>query len=304
MASQQDLDFTYSTIDEIFRLSLGETGDYSGAMYNGNFSLTLEQAQRQKHRFIADSLRLGPGSRVLDMGCGWGPFLRYVGERGAVGRGVTLSRGQAEACQRNGLAVEVKDCRLITPADYGTFDAVSCIGGMEHFCSVEQYRAGQQDRIYADFFARLNQLLPVGGRFYMQTMVFGKNMIPLADISLDAPKSSPAYTMALMIAQFPGSWLPDGPDQVIGSARPYFKLVSQSSGRLDYIETIGQWRKRFRAFNVSKYALYASLLPSLLTKPAFRGLIDVFRRSPNRICFEQEIMEHYRFVFEKVHPSP
>jgi cyclopropane-fatty-acyl-phospholipid synthase len=300
MATQQDLDFTYTTIDKIFRLSLGETGDYSGAMYNGDFSMTLEQAQRQKHKFIADSLNVGPGSRVLDMGCGWGPFLNYLRERGADARGVTLSSGQAEACRKNGLAVDVKDCRLITPADYGTFEGISCIGGMEHFCSVEQYQAGQQDQVYADFFAKLNDLLPVGGRFYMQTMVFSKNMIPFEEISLDAPKDSPSYALALMIAQFPGSWLPYGPEQVIRNAQPNFKLVSKSSGRLDYIETIGQWRKRFRAFNAEKYMLYASLLPRLLTNKAFRDLIAVFRVSPNRVCFQQETMDHYRLVFEKV----
>ena len=300
MASQQDLDFTYTTIDKIFRLSIGQTGDYSGAMYNGDFSLTLEEAQRQKHKFIADSLGVKPGSKVLDMGCGWGPFLNYVKGRGANARGVTLSSGQAEACRANGLNVEVKDCRLITPADYGTFDAVTCIGGMEHFCSIEQYKAGQQDQVYADFFKNLYDLLPVGGRFYMQTMVFGKNMIPLEEISLDAPKDSDSYALALMIAQFPGSWLPYGAEQVIRNAEPNFKLISQSSGRLDYIETIGQWRKRFRAFNLKKYLLYASLLPKLLTNKPFQDLIAVFRVSPNRVCFQRETMEHYRLVFEKV----
>lgn len=301
MASQKDLDFTYTTIDKIFRLSVGETGDYSGAMYNGDFSLTLEQAQRQKHQFIADSLGIGKGTKVLDMGCGWGPFLSYLkNERGADARGVTLSSGQAAACRANGLNVEVKDCRLVTPADYGTFDAVTCIGGMEHFCSIEEYRAGQQDEVYARFFRNLTQLLPTGGRFYMQTMVFAKNMLPLEQISLDAPKDSDSYALALMIAQFPGSWLPYGAGQVIRNAAPHFKLVSQSSGRLDYIETIGQWRKRFRAFNAEKYALYASLLPQILTNKAFRDLVAVFRVSPNRVCFERETMEHYRLVFEKV----
>ncbi|GAB4038047.1 SAM-dependent methyltransferase [Spirosoma jeollabukense] len=300
MASQQDLDFTYTTIDKIFRLSIGQTGDYSGAMYNGDFSLTLEEAQRQKHTFIADSLGVKAGSKVLDMGCGWGPFLTYVKGRGADARGVTLSSGQAEACRANGLNVDVKDCRLITPTDYGTFDAITCIGGMEHFCSIEQYKAGQQDQVYADFFSNLYNLLPVGGRFYMQTMVFGKNMIPLEEISLDAPKDSDSYALALMIAQFPGSWLPYGAEQVIRNAQPKFKLISQSSGRLDYIETIGQWRKRFRAFNLKKYLLYASLLPKLLTNKPFQDLIAVFRVSPNRVCFQRETMEHYRLVFEKV----
>ncbi|MBC3784553.1 SAM-dependent methyltransferase [Spirosoma utsteinense] len=300
MASQQDLEFTYSTIDKVFRLSIGETGDYSGAMYNGDFSLTLEEAQRQKHQFIVNSLRIGNGTKVLDMGCGWGPFLTYIKGKGAQGRGVTLSSAQAAACVQNGLTVEVKDCRQITPADYGIFDAVTCIGGLEHFCSIEQWQAGQQDAVYATFFRNLAELLPSGGRFYMQTMVFGKNMIDYKDISLHADKNSDSYALALMIAQFPGSWLPYGAEQVIRNAQPYFKLVSQSSGRLDYIETIGQWRKRFRAFSLKKYALYASLLPRLLTNKAFQEMIPVFRVSPNRVCFERETMDHFRLVFEKV----
>jgi cyclopropane-fatty-acyl-phospholipid synthase len=41
MAEKKDLDFTYTTIDKIFRLSIGETGDYSGAKYDGNFSMSL-----------------------------------------------------------------------------------------------------------------------------------------------------------------------------------------------------------------------------------------------------------------------
>ena len=300
MASQKDLEFTYSTIDTVFRLSVGETGDYSGAKYDGDFSLSLEEAQRRKHQFIADSLRIGKDTNVLDMGCGWGPFLTYVKSRGAKARGVTLSSAQAAACVQNGLTVEVKDCRLIRPSDYGTFDAISCIGGMEHFCSIEQWQAGQQDAVYADFFRNLADLLPTGGRFYMQTMVFSKNMIDYDQISLQADKNSDAYALALMIAQFPGSWLPYGPEQVIRNAEPHFKLISQSSGRLDYIETIGQWRKRFRAFSLKKYALYASLLPRLLTNKAFQEMIPVFRVSPNRVCFERETMDHYRLVFEKL----
>ncbi len=300
MASQKDLEFTYSTIDTVFRLSVGETGDYSGAKYDGDFSLSLEEAQRRKHQFIADSLRIGKDTTVLDMGCGWGPFLTYLKGRGARARGVTLSSAQATACRQNGLTVEVKDCRLIRPSDYGTFDAVSCIGGMEHFCSIEQWQAGQQDAVYADFFRNLADLLPTGGRFYMQTMVFSKNMIDYPEISLQADPNSDAYALALMIAQFPGSWLPYGPEQVIRNAEPRFKLISQSSGRLDYIETIGQWRKRFRAFSLKKYALYASLLPQMLTNRAFQEMIPVFRASPNRVCFERETMDHFRLVFEKL----
>ena len=301
MADKNDLDFTYSTIDEIFRLSIGETGDYSGARYDGDFSMSLEEAQRAKHVFIADSLNIKKGSRVLDMACGWGPFSNYiVKERGATAIGLTLSQGQAEACKKNGLNVLVQDCRYVKPGDHGMFDAITCIGGLEHFCSVEEWKEGKQEKIYNDFFKVLYDLLPKGGRFYMQTMTFSKNMIGYEDFDIHAPKGSAAHVLALMAKEFPGSWLPYGPEMVIRSAEPLFKLVSKSSGRLDYIETIGQWRKKFRKFSLKKYWLYLSLIPKYITDKEFRHQVAIFRISPNRICFEKEIMDHYRLVFEKI----
>lgn len=301
MADKKDLDFTYTTIDEIFRLSMGETGDYSGAKYDGDFSMTLEEAQRAKHTFIADSLHIKKDSKVLDMACGWAPFTRYiVKERGASSIGLTLSQGQADACQKNGFNVIVKDCRTVKPEDFGTFDAIVCIGGLEHFCSVEEWQAGNQEKVYCDFFNTLYDLLPVGGRFYMQTMTFSKNMIEFEDLDVHAEKGSAAHIMALMVKQFPGSWLPYGPEMVIRNAEPRFKLISQSSGRLDYIETIAQWRKKFRKFHLKKYWLYLSLIPRYIMDAEFRHLVAVFKISPNKVCFEQEIMDHYRLVFEKI----
>ncbi len=301
MANKKDLDFTYTTIDEIFRLSMGPTGDYSGSKYDGDFSMTLEETQRAKHEFIADSLGIQEGSKVLDMACGWGPFLKYITEeRGAEGIGLTLSEGQAAACRKNGMDVRVQDCRYVKPEDYGTFDAVTCIGGLEHFCSIEEYQAGKQEQIYQDFFNTVYHLLPQGGRFYMQTMVFSKNMIDFSEMDINAEKGSPEHVMALMVKEFPGSWLPYGSDMVIRNAEPDFKLISKSSGRTDYIETITQWRKRFRKFNLKKYLLYLSLLPKYLTDKEFRHQVEIFQISPNRVCFEKEIMDHYRLVFEKL----
>lgn len=300
MANKTDLEFTYTSIDKLFRLSLGEMGDYSGARFDGDFSMSIEEAQKRKHIFISESLNICRGNRVLDMACGWGPFLNHLRSIGANGIGVTLSTGQAHACNKNGLDVRVQDCRSITPADYGKFDAITCIGGLEHFCSVEEYKAGKQDEIYTNFFKSLSDLLPVGGRFYMQTMVFSKNMIPFEEISIDADKNSDSYVLALMVKQFPGSWLPYGNEQVIRNAEPYFKLISLSSGRLDYIETIKRWRKAFRKFSLKKYLLYASLIPRFLTDKEFRHQVAVFKVSPNKVCFERDIMDHYRFVFEKI----
>lgn len=301
MAGKKDLDFTYTTIDKIFRLSIGETGDFSGAKYDGDFSMSLEEAQKAKHKFIADSLHIGEGSKVLDMACGWGPFMKYiVEERGATSIGLTLSEGQAKACQKNGLNVLVQDCRYVKPDDYGTFDAITCIGGLEHFCSVEEWQAGKQEEVYRNFFKTLYNLLPTGGRFYMQTMTFSKNMIDYEDFDINAEPGSAPHVCALMVKEFPGSWLPYGPEMVIRNAEPHFELISKSSGRLDYIETIGQWRKKFREFNLRKYLLYLSLVPKYFTDKEFRHQVAIFKISPNRVCFEKEIMDHYRLVFEKV----
>ena len=301
MAEKKDLDFTYTTIDEIFRLSMGETGDYSGAKYDGDFSMTLEDAQKEKHKFIADSLNISKGSKVLDMACGWAPFMRYIThERYAESIGLTLSQGQADSCQKNGYEVMVKDCRYVKKEDFGTFDAITCIGGLEHFCSVEEWQAGKQEQIYQDFFKTIFDLLPTGGRFYMQTMTFGKNMIEFEDLDVNAKEGSAAHIMALMVKQFPGSWLPYGPEMVIKCAKPGFKLISQSSGRLDYIEAITQWKKKFRKFHLKKYWLYLSLIPRYFIDKEFRHLVSIFKISPNKVCFEKEVMDHYRLVFEKL----
>jgi len=300
MATNQDLDFTYTSIDKIFRLSFGEMADYSGARFDGDFSMTVEEGQRKKHQFIAESLYIKKDSKVLDMACGWGPFLNYLKQIEAKGIGVTLSKGQAAACVKNGLKVEIKDCRTITPDMFGKFDAVTCIGGLEHFCSVEEYKAGKQDEVYSNFFKTVSNLLPPKGRFYMQTMVFTKTTPSIDKMTVDADKNSVEYALALMIKQFPGSWLPYSEDQVIKNAAPYMKLISKSSGRLDYIQTIKCWRKKFRKFNLYKYLLYASLIPKYLFNKEFRHQVAIFRISPNKICFESETMDHYRLVFEKI----
>jgi len=300
MADKKDLDFTYTTIDEIFRLSIGESADYSGAKYDGDFTMKLAEAQREKHKFIADCLNIHKGSKVLDMACGWGPFSKYVTEeRGATSIGLTLSEGQAKACRANGLNVLVKDCRTVKPEDFGMFDAIACIGGLEHFCSVEEFKAGKQEEVYNNFFQGIYNLLPPGGRFYMQTMTFSKNMLPYEQIDIKAKKKSDAHVLALMVKEFPGSWLPYGPEMVVRNAAPMFELVLKNSGRLDYIETIAQWRIKFREFNMRKYWLYLKLIPQYLMSKEFRHQVEVFTTSPNKICFEREIMDHYRMVFEK-----
>ncbi|MEA2361148.1 MAG: cyclopropane-fatty-acyl-phospholipid synthase [Thermoleophilaceae bacterium] len=298
MAERRDLEFTYSLIDRIFRLSLGELADFSGAKYDGDFSLSLDEAQRRKHDYVAEQLRIGPGSRVLDLGCGWGPLLAFIRNRGGTGVGVTLSSAQLAACRRHGLDVHLHDARLVTHDSFGAFDAVASLGAFEHFCSPEEHDAGRQDDVYRDLFARLATLLPHGGRLYLQTMVFGRNMIPLEEIDIRAPRDSDGWYLALMGRQFPGSFLPSGQDQVVRAASPGFRLVSSTSGRLDYIETIRQWRARFAVPSARKRLLKLRLLPRWLTSADFR-LAFTSGVSANGVCFERELLDHYRLVFER-----
>ena len=302
MANRNDVDFTYSLTDRIIRLSLGELPDFSGAKFDGDFSLSLEQAQRRKHDYVAASVGIGPGRRLLDLGCGWGPLLDYVRARGGIGVGVTLSSAQQKACRQHDLEVYLEDARDVGKERFGAFDAVASLGAFEHFCSPEDYQAGRQEEIYRDLFARVSSLLPVGGRFYLQTMVFGRNMIPPERIDIEAlralpPRDSDEWYIALLGRQFPGSWLPFGQEQVIRCAEPHFRLVSSVSGRLDYIETIRRWNARIGTPSPRKTLLKLQLLPRWLTSADFR-LAFTSGVSANKVCFERELLDHYRLVFE------
>ncbi len=299
MADKNDIDYSYSTMDRIWRLSIGEMADFTGAKYDGDFSLSLEEAQRRKHAFITEHLNIRAGSKVLDMGCGWGPLLNYLRGQGAKGIGLTLSKGQYAACRRQGFEVFIQDCRTVTPQDYGMFDAVASVGAFEHFCSIEEYKAGKQDQVYNQFFKTVSDLLPVGGRCFIQTMVFDKGMIPLNTFDITADKNSDEYLMALVTNEFPGSWLPYGKEQIIRNAEPYFKLVTHHSGKLDYIETIKEWRRRLKRFGLQKYLAYLSLAPRLLVDPKMRHRLSNLQIAPIRVAFERGIWDHFRLVFEK-----
>src|SRR3954469_15760346 len=99
MPDGDHLEPTYSLIDRIVRLSLGELADFGGANYDGDLSLSLEEAQRREHDYVSEQIDIGPGRRKLDLGCGWGALLQYVRERRGTGVGVTWSSAQMTACR-------------------------------------------------------------------------------------------------------------------------------------------------------------------------------------------------------------
>ena len=204
------------------------------------------------------------------------------------------------AAGHNGaMDVRLQDCREVTRETFGEFDAAVSLGAFEHFCSIEEWQEGRQDAIYGRLFENVAGVLPQGGRFFLQTMVFGKNMIAFEDFDPRGAKDSDGRIMADLQGQFPGSWLPDGPEQVERCAAPHMRLVRKSSGRLDYIETIGQWGRRYRRFSARKYLYYASLIPQFAFDRSFRDHIRVLVSDANRMAFRRELLDHYRFVFEK-----
>jgi cyclopropane-fatty-acyl-phospholipid synthase len=115
---------------------LGPSMTYTCAVFP-NADATLEEAQDNKYRLIFEKLRLQPGVRLLDVGCGWGGMVRYAARHGVQAIGVTLSAEQAkwaqQAIQDEGLAdlAEVRHCDYRDVCET-EFDAVSSIGLTEH----------------------------------------------------------------------------------------------------------------------------------------------------------------------------
>lgn len=299
MATQKQIDKAYNYLDEILRLTYGENFDYSCAMYNGDFSKTLEQAQKDKHDYILKNINFTPGSRVLDVGCGWGPVLRAVREAGGSGTGLTLSTKQVEACRKSGLDVHLKDWKEVKDGELGRFDGISSVGAFEHFCSMEEYVAGKQDKIYDDFFKFCHERLPDNGRLFLQTMMWGRNAPKYEDISVKAEKGSDGYIVAVLAKFYPGSWLPFGEEHIIRCASPYFKVVSLNNGRLDYLETMKQW-SRVWEFSFPKLVVAIKMASNLFTDRDFLYKMEEVWKGYQRQCFEREIIDHQRMVFEKV----
>src|SRR5262249_28760518 len=154
-----------------------------------------------------------------DIGCGWGPIVQAARDRGARAVGLTLSTKQAEACRRNGLEVHVLDWKDLTPDTFGQFDGIACIGAFEHFCSREEYEAGRQDEIYGRFFQLCHDLLPPGGRLYLQTMLWGPRFRGAEGVEVSAPRGSDERVLAVLGRFYPGSWLPRDADHVVDVAR-------------------------------------------------------------------------------------
>lgn len=300
MATLKEIEATYDYLDEVFRFSLGAHGDFTGAMFNGDFSKTLNEAQADKHAYILEGINFKKGDRVLDVGSGWGPMQMAVQEAGGTAVGLTLSPAQAKWCQQAGLDARLQDWKSVDRVNLGMFNGIVSVGAFEHFCSIEEHLAGKQDQIYQDFFAFCYDQLPAGGRLYLQTMLWGKKVPDQSLISVKAPKNSDEWVTAYVEKIFPGSWLPAGLDQVVETAQPHFKLISKNNGRLDYIETLKRWGEEFYKPRLDKLWPVLKWGPRLVFDENFRYQLLALYRGAVVEVFKREIFTHQRMVLEKI----
>jgi cyclopropane-fatty-acyl-phospholipid synthase len=149
----------YDVSDRFYSLVLGHSMTYSCALWTDP-SGSLEDAQAAKYELICRKLAIGPESRLLEVGCGWGGMAIHAArQHGALVVGVTLSRAQAEHATKAVAEAGVGDRVDVRHEDYrdvrdGPFDAVSSIGMFEH---VGLANLGL-------YFGRLHELLRPGGR--------------------------------------------------------------------------------------------------------------------------------------------
>jgi cyclopropane-fatty-acyl-phospholipid synthase len=132
------ISFHYDVSNDFYALWLDEQMVYSCAYYE-DASQSLEQAQRNKLDHICRKLRLKPGERLLDIGCGWGALICRAAEHyGVTAHGITLSQNQYDYAQRTiehrGLeqkvSVELLDYRDLQ--DEACYDKIVSVGMFEH----------------------------------------------------------------------------------------------------------------------------------------------------------------------------
>lgn len=149
----------YDAPEGFYRIVLGPSMVYSCAYFDSP-SQALEAAQSAKLDLICRKLRLQPGDRLLDIGCGWGSLITHAAERyGVRAVGITLSPVQAETATRRIQAAGVAARCEVRVLDYremseGGFDAVASVGMYEHVAR----------RDYDRYAGTLMRLLKPGGR--------------------------------------------------------------------------------------------------------------------------------------------
>ena len=139
----------YDVSNDFYKLFLDERMVYSCAYFHSPDD-TLETAQAQKLDHICRKLRLQPGERFLDIGCGWGALVIWAAKHyGVHAHGITLSQAQLDEAKKRIAAEGLEDRITVELRDYralegeGVYDKVSSVGMFEHvgLANLPQYNA-------------------------------------------------------------------------------------------------------------------------------------------------------------------
>ena len=139
----------YDVSNAFYKLFLDERMVYSCAYFHAEDE-TLEQAQMNKLDHICRKLRLKPGERLLDIGCGWGALVIWAAKHyGVTAHGITLSSAQLNEATRRIAAEGLQDKITVELRDYralegeGVYDKISSVGMFEHvgLANLAQYNA-------------------------------------------------------------------------------------------------------------------------------------------------------------------
>ena len=231
--------FHYNVGNAFYALWLDARMIYSCA-YFARDTDTLDQAQESKLDLICRKLRLAPGERLLDIGCGWGGLIMHAARRyGVFALGITLSDAQAETARERiaaaGLGdrcqVELRDYRQLPPE--ACFDKIASVGMVEH--------VGAQR--LEEYFASAWAALRPGGLFLNHGIVSIAGSRPESRWSRAAGHF---WKRGAFIDRyvFPDGELVPAATVIANAERSGFELRDVESLREHYVSTLRHWIQR------------------------------------------------------------
>jgi cyclopropane-fatty-acyl-phospholipid synthase len=226
----------YDLDGQLYSFFLDADKQYSCAYFETRDS-TLDDAQLAKKRHIAAKLLIRPGSRVLDIGSGWGGLGLYLAEMaGADVTGVTLSAEQFQVSNARAAEKNLSPSARFLMKDYrdiaDPFDRIVSVGMFEHVGV----------NFYETFFKRCAELLGENGVMVLHSI--GRSTGP--DVT------SPWITKYI----FPGGYIPALSEVMTAIEKAGLLVCDMEILRLHYAETLKAWRERFMARREEAVRLY------------------------------------------------
>ncbi len=230
-------------------------------------------AQERQAEYLLEQALCERGTRLLDLGCGYGRILDHATRRDAAAIGITISAPQVARCRARGLTVwelnyrnifrSTNDVGWAPPTNGRTqpqmvgsahptwehaFDAIIANGSLEHFVQASDAAAGRADAIYEDMFAICRRLLVPGGRLVTTAIHFRDvDQFDPSEIlrgSLAYPRGTAEFQYATLVETF-GGWYPE-PGQLEHCASSYFELAEEDDGTHDYRLTSEYWLRQLK----------------------------------------------------------